>query len=203
MKKIFLLLIIVSILITGCGGPRMQVDPAWVDAPENISVLMSAPYVKNMDDVNDDFSTEDIFKTWLLDYMGETFNLKSVSNATVKMVDDSLFIMQSMLLGNGYVNVPLPNAENNSRVSGIVLSLHPINFWRDSKPCLGNGGCINNHYLGASLLYSIVSVENGKVLAYGVAYDESSFTFAMTKGNWEGVVKGLVNKVLEKTPLEK
>jgi hypothetical protein len=88
-------------------------------------------------------------------------------------------------------------------ITGVVVNVHPMRFWRETDMCHSRNGCMNNHSLNLKVMYSIVSVEDGNVLAYGGAYDKSSFTFAMTKGNWESVIEGVAKKIVEKTPLEK
>jgi len=52
-------------------------------------------------------------------------------------------------------------------------------------------------------LYSIVSPEDGKVLAYGVIGGSDSLTFAMTLGNWQGTIGKIAEQLLDETPLSK
>ena len=197
------LVAVFSLLLVSCGGKRLAVDPQWKTPPKNFTILVSEPYVANSDDVTDDFGDEDSFKQWLLAYMDSAFSSYTEVPHTVMQAKDESFIMSQVPLEDGYIAIPLPEKEKIEEISGIVVSIHPIRFWRDTDICHNRNGCIGNNNLNLQVMYSIVSVDDTKVLAYGGAYDKSSFTFAMTKGDWESVVKGIAKKVVKETPLEK
>ena len=125
---------------------------------------------------------------------------------SVKMVDDAMFVMSPLPLGDGYIDVPFPVKEKWEEIPGLTILVHPLRFWRHESKCHNRDGCIGNKSINLKVHYTIVSLENPNelaVLAHGGAYDESSFTFAMTKGNWESVVEGIAKKLVEKTPLER
>ena len=88
-------------------------------------------------------------------------------------------------------------------INGFVVSIHPLRFWREISPCLGGNGCIGNKHLNLMVAYSIVRVEDKQIQAYGATYVDDTFTFAMTKGNWENVLEKIAKKIVKKTPLEK
>ena len=203
MKFRICLALIFSLLIVGCGSPRLAVNPAWKNAPEKFTVLISDPYITNSDDITDDFGDSDAFRQWIVSYMNEALTGFTYVAHSVKMVGDDSFVMTQLPLEKGAIGVPLPEVEKLHGIDGIVVSVHPVRFWRETGTCHNRNGCINNFSLNLQVLYSIVSVENMQVLAYGGAYDKSSFTFAMTKGNWESVLEGIAKKIVEKTPLEK
>lgn len=201
MKKNLFLACAFAFALIGCAVPRVEVDSSWDEAPNNVTVLVSAPYVDNDSDVEDDFETEEEFHSWLVDYVDGTFTDNSVSTPRVRMVDDIVFEMTDMVLNGKDVRIPVPIPEKLPDVSGVVVSFYPINFWREYHPCV-MGLCINNQNLSGSMTYSIVSIKDRRVLAYGMVKDHSSFTFAMTLSNWESMVKSLVRKTLRGTPLE-
>jgi len=192
-----------SAIFAGCGGTRLSVDPEWNKAPAKFTVLVSEPYVANSDDVNDDFGSEEAFKLWTVAYLDTAFSSYSSVSHTTKLVNDESFVIVQKPLGDGQIGVPLPVAQKLDDVNGIVVSIHPVRFWREIGMCHNRNGCMNNQSLNVQVLYSIVSLDDSKVLAYGGAYDKSSFTFAMTKGDWEDVIETISKKVVEKTPLEK
>lgn len=202
MKKLFLLLASAALFLTGCGSPRMQVDPEWKEVPQKVSVLVTTPYVKNLDDVIDDFQSEDAFNEWFVSYFASNFSRSSASKVEVFKVVDETFEMKQMPINKQTFPVPLPIKEKLNGISGIVVSVHPVKFWREFSQC-PSGGCINNKSLESVVSYSIVSVDDQKILAYGYAVENSTFTFAMTKSNWESVVIELVDSILDKTPIEK
>jgi hypothetical protein len=196
---------VLSLLFVACGGTRMAVNPNWTTTPDKFTVLISEPYVANSDDVTDDFGDNDAFKQWVADYLNESIGSYSKKNTVhaIKLVDDNWFVTTQLPLGEGEISVPLPKKEMMDGITGVVVNVHPMRFWRETDMCHSRNGCMNNHSLNLKVMYSIVSVEDGNVLAYGGAYDKSSFTFAMTKGNWESVIEGVAKKIVEKTPLEK
>lgn len=196
---------ILSILFVGCGGTRMAVNPNWTTAPDKFTILMSEPYVANSDDITDDFGDNESFKQWVVDYLNASISSYTKKNTShsVKLVDDNLFVITPLPLREGEIGVPLPKKEMMEGISGIVINVHPMRFWRETGVCHSRNGCMNNHSLNLQVMYSIVSVEDGSVLAYGGAYGNSSFTFAMTKGDWENVIESIAKKIVEKTPLEK
>jgi len=202
MPKFVLSLLALSLLLVGCGGPRLSVDPDWKDAPKNFHVIASAPYVANADDLTDDFRDENSFRRWFATYLDSSLTEYSVAKPSVKIVDDAVFSTGLLKLGDEFAKFPLPEVEKLEGIGGVVMAVHPVRFWRDATPC-PNGGCIGGKHLNVMMSYTIVAVEDMRVLAYGVARVSDSFTFAMTRGNWESVIKGAAKQLLEDTPLKK
>ena len=202
MRKLLLFLISGAFLLVGCGGPRHSVDPEWKDAPKNFSVVVSAPYVSNADDVSDDFGGEDGFRQWFVAYLDSSLSLATPVGHSVKLVDDGDMTAEIRPLGKNLVAFPVPDPEKLENVGGVVLAIHPVRFHREVQRC-PNGGCIGNKSLNLQVAYSVVSMEKRKILAYGLAGASNSFTFAMTRGDWEKVVQRVSWQLVEGTPLEK
>ena len=203
MKKLLLLVAAAALMFTGCSKPRMHVDPSWTDVPQKITVLVTPPYVKNTDDMYDDFLGESEFNDWFVEFVDFSFSEHSASKAKVQYVDEKIFDMTEMTLGNKRVRFPLPNTDKIEGLSGIVVSIHPTTFWRQTVTVYNAYGYTSHTSLDGDLKYSIVNADDHKVLAYGLAKDRSSFAFAMTKSNWEALAEALVRKVVQKTPLQK
>ncbi|MCQ2124109.1 MAG: hypothetical protein MJZ25_07980 [Fibrobacter sp.] len=204
MKK-FLLIFAAAVLLmfTGCSRPRMSVDPEWTAAPSEVTVLVTIPEARNTDDVYDDFMGETEFEDWFINFTEAAFNKYSKSKVAVNYVKPEVFTMTDLPLGKHRIRFPLPDAEKLEGISGIVVSVTPVTYWRTTTTVYNGFGVTSSSTLDADLKYSIVSVEDQKVLAYGLAKDRSSFAFAMTKSNWEDLTVALVRKVLQKTPLQK
>lgn len=196
--KIYLVLAF-SLIFIACGGGYQAINPDWKKAPEIMYVLVSEPYVANADDITDDFGTVENFRMWITEYLG-TF-LSSYTEVNIKQVSDEYFEITAMPIDDELVKIPLPVVELDG-LNEVVLSVHPLRFWRYESRCQG-GGCIGSKYLNLSVAYSIVRVGDKQILAYGVAHVDDSFTFAMTKGNWENVLDKIAKKIIKKTPLEK
>ena len=197
---------VLSLLFVACGGTRMAVNPNWTTTPDKFTVLISEPYVVNSDDVTDDFGDADVFKQWVAAYLDTALSKYSKIPHSVKIVDDAMFVMAPLPLEEGSVDVPLPVKEKWEEIPWLTILVHPLRFWRHESTCHSRNGCIANKSINLKVHYTIVSLENPNELAelaHGSAFDESSFTFAMTKGNWESVVEGIAKKLVEKTPLEK
>lgn len=153
---------------------------------------MSEPYVTNSDDITDDFGTDDAFRTWTISYLDESFSSYTAVKHSVKQVSDEDFEIIGVSQKDGIWKIPIPKVEKIEGLNDIVISVHPLRFWREKSKDLN---------LAAS--YSVVRIEDMQMLAYGVAYTGDSFTFAMTKSNWENVIQRIAKKIIENTPLEK
>lgn len=191
------------LFLVGCGGPRVHVDPEWKTAPESVTILVTEPYVDNDDDVVDDFNTTEAFREWSVSFMNDMFKEKASVPTNLQVVPDEKLEIAELQLGDEVIQIPLPKKGENPDLKGYVLTIHPVHIYRYEMLCHSNNGCINNKSLNLTALYSVVSMDEGKILAYGYSYAEDKFTFAMTKGNWEDVFKGMVKQVLEDTPLRK
>ena len=191
-----------SLAFIGCGGGLQTINPEWKTAPESITILVSEPYVANEDDVTDDFETVEKFRTWAVNYLDTSFSSYTNVKHSVKQVSDEFFEIVGLPIDDETVNIPTPVAEKLEGVNGFVVSIHPLRFWRYESPCQGSG-CIGNKHLNLKVAYSIVRIEDKQIQAYGATYADDSFTFAMTKGNWESVLEKIAKKIVNKTPLEK
>lgn len=203
MKISYCFLVVVVALLAGCSSVHVHVDPEWKEAPQSITVLVTEPFTQNEDDLLDDFKTPDAFKEWFVSYLEESFASYSKAAPSVRLVLDERLLVENVMLGEDSVKVPVPKFDELENLSGMVVTIHPVRVWRDHVPCPSGGLCIGGKNLNALAFYSVTSVEDRRKLAFGYARGEDSFTFAMTKGNWEGLVKDLVKMVLEKTPLKK
>ena len=163
---------------------------------------MSEPYVTNSDDITDDFGLLDEFRTWVTSYLDTSFSSYTNVRRSVKMVPDESFEIIGVALNDEVLKIPMPLVEKIEGLNGIVVSVHSLRFWRDESRCSGSG-CIGDKHLYLAIAYSIVRVEDRQILAYGVTHGDDSFTFAMTKGNWENVIQRIAKKIIENTPLEK
>lgn len=203
MKISCCLLVVAVALLAGCSSVHVHVDPEWKEAPQSITVLVTEPFIQNEADLSDDFNTLDAFKEWFVSYLEESFASYSKAVPSVRLVLDERLLVESVMLEKDSVKVPVPKFDELENLSGTVVTVHPVRFWRDHVPCPAGGSCIGGKNLNALAFYSVTSAEDRRKLAFGYARGKDSFTFAMTKGNWEGVVKDFVKMVLEKTPLKK
>lgn len=201
MKRLFFSLLTGVLLLAGCSGPHVSVDPEWKEAPARFTVLSTMPYASNEDDVLDDFGSQDDFRQWFAGYLDTVLAVSSPVSHSVKIIDDGTVEIVPMKLRDVLVKIPLPVVAKLEGVEGVVLVVHPVMFSRYISPCPG-GGCLNNKHLNLHVAYSVVSVADGRILAYGIAATDDSYSFAMTRGNWEKVVERISWKLVEGTPLK-
>ena len=207
MKKHYLIILCLFLsFLCGCSGtPRFHVNPQWKEAPSSFTVLFSEPYVQNQDDVADDLPEYAAnFSDWFGQELAIEFEKQSGIKPAVLLQKDEHFSIVPLPLDSSVASrVPIPIVDSLPNVKGIVICIHPIQVWRRDDRCMGGTSCLPDHYLLFSSTYTIVSMEEQRVLAYGVLGVSSSFKFAMTKGDWEDDMNALVEQILEKTPLKK
>ncbi|MBO4713564.1 MAG: hypothetical protein J5615_06715 [Fibrobacter sp.] len=202
-RLLVLFLCFAAMLLVACGGTRLNVDPTWTEKPKSLTVLITEPYVANTDDLEDDlpeYTTK--FGEWMASQLQMELRLRTGLNAEMRIEKDENFAFAQLPIGKNMVDFQLPNPEKIKGLHGMVLTVHPIQFWRDMAPCVGQGGCLNNKYLMAKGTYVFTDVDSRRIMGHGVFGVSSSFSFAMTKGNWEDVVKSMAKEIIEDTPLE-
>ena len=205
MRQMGLAFAFAVLFLVGCSGKHSMVDPEWKKAPDSYIVLVSRPFVGNPDDVADDLPEyTSNFEEWFSKEITTVLEKRTEKKTSVKVVLDEHFDLVPLKFGKkGFLQTPIPDLDSISGLHGVVISIHPIKFKRKTEKHYSANGSIGDHWLVANGAYSIVSVDEQKVLAYGLCYGISSFKFAMTKGDWENVVDDLAKTVIQDTPLEK
>ena len=77
MKRLIYSLLVSALLLAGCSGPHVSVDPEWKEAPARFTVLSTMPYASNEDDVLDDFGSQDDFRQWFAGYLDTVLAISS------------------------------------------------------------------------------------------------------------------------------
>src|SRR5574344_912976 len=207
MKYALSLIVPLALFFAGCSGsPRLQVNPEWKKAPGHYMVAITEPYVLNEDDVSDDFpGYAGHFSDWLkIELAKKLKDETGIGPDSVVLINNEDFLLTPLPLGEKKsIRVPLPDASKTTGLKRIVISMHPLQYFRDRHACFNQGGCLNNIYLAGPGVYSIVDMNETKVLAYGIFGATSSFTLAMTKGNWEDVVEDIAGQLVKSTPLDR
>ena len=134
MKKFGCFVALLSVVLIGCSGPHVSVDPDWKEAPARFTVLTTAPFTSNEDDITDDFGNQDVFRQWFADFLDSSLVISSPVSHSVKIIDDGALQMEPMGLGDVKVKIPVPVAAKLEGVDGVVLVVHPVHFRRCRLP---------------------------------------------------------------------
>lgn len=191
-----------ALFLVACGGTRLSVDPTWTARPASLTVVVGEPYVENSDDLVDDIPEYAAkFGEWLSLQLQMELRMRTNLNPEMRIEKDENFVMVQLPIEKNMVTFHVPNPEKAEGLHGIVLSVHPIQFRRKVDVCMSRDGCLNNSHLVSKGTYVYTDMDNRRILGYGFFYVSDSFTFAMTKGNWENVVGDMAKEILENTPL--
>ena len=96
---LFSLSLLTGLALVGCSGPHVSVDPEWKEAPARFTVLTTAPFTSNADDITDDFGDQDVFRQWFVSYLDTALAISSPVSHSVKLIDDGALEMELMDLG--------------------------------------------------------------------------------------------------------
>lgn len=206
LSRILLALIAVSMFVlAGCSSQHIVVNPEWKERPESVTVYMSRPYVENRDDLEDDLRDYvSNFEEWFAQEFKKNFVVETGIPVEVKIVEDEDYEIVPQPIEDVVMKVPLVNPNRVKEMHDVVVALHPIRFNRyGERRHTAQGTQIVNKRLNAQGAFSIASAADRQELAYGIFFAESGFRFAMTTGNWEKVVREIVQEVVAKTPLRR
>ena len=201
MKKGGWLIVSLAVVLAGCSGPHRVVDPNWRTPPSSFTVVTTEPFTSNEGDVLDDFGGLEGFRQWFAAYLDSSLSISSPLPHSVRVVEDRSIAMEPMYMGNVLVKEPLLANASRDSLSGVVLIVHPVHFRREMPSCSG-GTCIGDKRLYLQVAYSVVSVEDHKILVHGLANGSVSFRFAMTRSDWEKVVQQVSWRLVDGTPLK-
>lgn len=196
----------VTVLLTACSGSHSgSVNPAWKNNPQSLTVIIGEPSVLNKDDLEDDLPEHaNNFTAWVSRQIQMGVELRTNIKPEIRVEKEENYEIARLPVDQSLVSIHLPNPEKIKNLHGVVLTINPIQFWRREDRCSQHPfGCYFTEHLMAKGTYAYTDTERQEVLGYGFFFVQSSFTFAMTSGNWEEAVKDIVAKVLDETPLQK
>ncbi|MBO7104492.1 MAG: hypothetical protein J6W22_03290 [Fibrobacter sp.] len=202
----FLSLCAVAALVSACSGSHSSnVNPAWTKNPNYLTVIIGEPSVLNKDDLEDDLpGNSSNFAEWVSRQIQMGVELRTNMKPEMRIEKEENYEIARLPVDQSTVSIHLPNPEKIKNLHGVVLTIHPIQFWRSEDDCGQHPfGCFFRRHLMAKGTYAYTDMDRQEVLGYGFFFVQNSFNFAMTSGNWEEAVKDIVAKVLDETPLQK
>ncbi len=202
-------------ILIGCAAPRSVVDPSWTQKPGKVKVVFTEPFVANPDDLQDDLpdyvnNFPDWFKAQVEANIGK---YSSGVNFSVERISADMVSAEAASLDG--VNIKVPKIKQMDNDADIYLVLNDVWFGRTEaeSACAGSfgaggvgggmmvGGCVSKQFT-AKGNFAYFDVKTGKRVAYGDFEANSSYTFAVSQGDWESVVLGALDKMLSNTPLK-
>lgn len=227
--KIICSVFAIAIAFTGCAKkPTFFVDPGWTEKPTSLSVVFTTPLVENRDDLKDDLAEyANNFSSWFKAELEK--DLSQVTRQSVPFVvheaSDGELVVEMDSIQSTKFNMKKPvSMEGN----GYYLVFSNVGFSRreevyenmaysDHVAANGYGAGVNpgtnSMAMGGSTMvdmglwinadYAIYNARTGSRVAFGHWGLKSKFAYAMTRGDWEKCVLGLVKKTLARTPILK
>lgn len=202
-----LMLAMACVFFVGCAAPHAVLETSWSQKPTKVKVVFTEPLVANPDDLADDLPDHvDNFAEW---YKAELEkNLGSQTNGVLysveKIAQDKVTTVAAPL---NNVNVKTPKITEMDNEADVYLVMNDVWVGRTTKPGTCTAGMVtytcDYPYFSGKGNYAFFDAKSGQRLGYGVVAADISYTFAVTKSDWESVVEKTVKIILEETPLVK
>ena len=228
MKLRILLLAAIVMLLAGCAkkAPTFSVAQSWTEKPNKLTVVFTEPLVENQDDLKDDLEEyADKFGEWFKaelkkDYESITKNSVSLD---FQKVDSTAMIIETDHVDTTSFKTPKPASMEQG--NGYYLAISNVIFSRredatrnaayyNSGAAFGanvNPGENSMAFAGESIvqkglwIYADYAIYNqaGERVAFGHEEIRSSFTYAMTRSDWEKCVLAFAKRSIARTPILK
>lgn len=223
MKKIFLLLNLMLLLLTGCVPlSTTKIADEYKDKEidfASLTVVLNRSDIKilNEDDVDDDLGkgdSKEVFREFYKNRIVNSVKIKSTF-AYVQMANipyDNNFTVVPFKLGKeSEISLHIPKDDyltKNGIKTEYVLFLENMEISRNSKTNItyNVGGGISSsgsEWLNYKVNAFIWDNTEKKVVSYGTYSSQSTFLAAMTKGDWEYCQDLLFKEIFNKTPFWK
>ena len=228
MKLRILLLAAFAMIFAGCAkkAPTFSVAPTWTDKPTKLTVVFTEPLVENQDDLKDDIEEyANNFGEWFKLELKKDYELyiKNSIAMDYQKVDSTSMIIETDHVDSTEFKTPKPASMEQG--NGYYLAISNVIFSRredavknsayySSGAAYGanvNPGQNSMAFAGESIvqkglwIYADYAIYNqsGERVAFGHEEIRSSFTYAMTRSDWEKCVLAFVKKSIARTPILK
>lgn len=197
--------ILLMLLLTGCFNARKNIHLDWKEKPDALTILITDPYVNETSDIAEEifeFAPDDI-TDWFVAQLREEFMSASGIKPEIRVMERADFKVTNEPLGEEQIAVPYPVLYRVDGLNGLVLSIHPMEFFHEEDPCPAFGSCNKRKRLMVKGGYSFMDVNSKKVPCYGDLLTEYEFTDEMTEARWKELMREIVKSILYFTPLVK
>ena len=219
--KLAFLSILAGVLFTACAAPRYYIDAEWKSMPKatTAKVVFAKPTVANPDDLKDDLPEYvDNFAKWFGPQVKEYLNAESRNQIkfSMKQVQPGDISYTKQKLGKEDFDTPaFANMEDNVDLYIVVSDIWlgrdtEVHHYeagtvqaRSMDPLGMNpmGGSYSTNVFISKCKYAFYDAKTKKLLGYGHAEGSMGYSFAVTKGDWEGAVRSMVVNLAWNTPI--
>ena len=228
MKLRILLLAAIALIFASCAkkAPTFSVAPTWTDKPSKLTVVFTEPLVENQDDLKDDIEEyADNFGEWFKQELKKDYETYTKNSLTldVQKVEADAMVIEKDHVDSTEFNTPKPTSMEQG--NGYYLAISNVIFTRredatqnaayyNSGAAYGanvNPGQNSMAFAGESIvqkglwIYADYAIYNqsGERVAFGHEEIRSSFTYAMTRSDWEKCVLAFAKRSIARTPIVK
>ena len=228
MKLQILLLATIAMLFAGCAkkAPTFSVAQTWTEKPNKLTIVFTDPFVENQDDLKDDLEEyADRFGEWFKaelkkDYESLTKNSVSLD---FQNVDSTAMIIETDHVDTTSFKTPRPASMEQGNgyylaISNVIFSRRELvymAYYNSSTGSFDNSVDVQKNpdiplNDGQSVqkglwIYADYAIYNqsGERVAFGHEEIRSSFTYAMTRSDWEKCVLAFAKRSIARTPILK
>lgn len=209
MKRMHLILAMAMscVFFVGCAAPHSVIESSWSQKPTKVKVVYTEPLVASQEDLADDLpdyvsNFSDWYKAELEKNLGAQTN--GVLYSVQQIAQEKVLTVPAPL---NDVNIKTPKITEMDQEADVYIVMNDVWFGRTTKPGTCSTGMItytcDYPYFSGKGNYAFFEAKSGQRLGYGEIAADVSYTFAVTKSDWEGVVVKTVNSMLDNTPLKK
>ena len=215
-------------LFAGCAkkAPTFSVAQTWIEKPNKLTIVFTDPFVENQDDLKDDLEEyADRFGEWFKaelkkDYESLTKNSVSLD---FQNVDSTAMIIETDHVDTTSFKTPRPASMEQDNgyylaISNVIFSRRELvymAYYNSSTGSFDNSVDVQKNpdiplNDGQSVqkglwIYADYAIYNqsGERVAFGHEEIRSSFTYAMTRSDWEKCVLAFAKRSIARTPILK
>lgn len=218
--KVFFILSVACLLMSGCAKKGLYKDSTWVDAPTSLRIVFEEPMVTDMGDVKRNLPEfVGHFSDWFLINVAE--DASQVAMPGIQISSEKGALAVGSLQRNGKMEyVPMYSPMNQAQV---YLLLSNITFGREFEEYYqgpqygmagpGFGGAqvsfgftsgattrVEN-FFRARCRYAFYDAQSGKLLAYGDEMGSVKYVYNKSRKAWDKSLYEMVKRIIAHTPL--
>jgi len=195
----------------GCSPSISFVEPEWTAPPSKVRVLITKPHVRTVRDLKDDLPEyQDNFSTWFQAQFRDALTQKAKIPVEIMEVSDSLFVMDTSVVGNEEIEVPRPliplKGEITLCISDITIDRYSYTSYSDIPMGTGMGtGMVPIQHKSLRFVgfYAYFDSHTGQRLAYGKVVADANYDIYINLDDWKYDVQQMVSDIVKGTPLRK
>ena len=228
MKVKGILLAAATLLFAGCASkaPTFSVAQTWTEKPTKLTVVFTEPVVENQDDLKDDIEEyANNFGEWFKQELKKDYELyiKGAIALDYQKVDSASMIIETDHVDSTEFKTPKPASMEQGNgyylaISNVIFSRRELvymAYYNSSTGSFDNSVDVQKNpdiplNDGQSVqkglwIYADYAIYNqsGERVAFGHEEIRSSFTYAMTRSDWEKCVLAFAKRSIARTPILK